>query len=40
MHNGYEDTGDAHLKRTTMTREVTIAITNNDADIDPFPTRR
>ncbi|NCB02862.1 MAG: hypothetical protein EOM67_11940 [Spirochaetia bacterium] len=36
QHNGYEDNGDAHLKRTIMGREVTIAITNNDFDSGPW----
>ena len=36
QHNGFEDNGDAHLKRTIMGREVTIAITNNDFDCGPW----
>ena len=36
QHNGYEDNGDAHLKRTIMGREVTIAITNGDFDSGPW----
>ncbi len=28
LHNGYEDNGDAHLKRQVMGREVTVAITD------------
>lgn len=36
QHNGYEDNGDAHLKRTIMGREVTIAITNGDFDRGPW----
>ena len=31
-HNGYEDNGDAHLKRTIMGREVTVAITEGALD--------
>ena len=31
-HNGYEDNGDAHLKRTVMGREVVVAITNGKPD--------
>lgn len=31
-HNGYEDNGDAHLKRTIMGREVVCAITNGRLD--------
>ncbi len=31
-HNTGEDNGDAHLKRTIMGREVTIAITNGKLD--------
>ncbi len=31
-HNGYEDNADAHLKRTIMGREVTVAITNGRLD--------
>ena len=31
-HNGYEDNGDAHLKRTVMGRETVVAITNGDLD--------
>jgi len=32
-HNGYEDNGDAHLKRTVMGREVVIAITGGSLDL-------
>lgn len=32
MHNGYEDNGDAHLKRTIMGREVVVAITDGRLD--------
>lgn len=31
-HNGYEDNGDAHLKRTIMGREVVCAITEGKLD--------
>ncbi len=31
-HNGFEDNGDAHLKRTIMGREVVVAITNGKLD--------
>ena len=31
-HNGYEDNGDAHLKRTIMGRESVIAITDGKLD--------
>ena len=31
-HNGYEDNGDAHLKRTIMGREAVVAITNGRLD--------
>ena len=31
-HNGYEDNGDAHLKRTVMGREVVAAITSGKLD--------
>jgi len=35
-HNGYEDNGDAHLKRTVMGREVVCAITNGKLDFGPW----
>lgn len=35
-HNGYEDIGDAHLKRTIMGREVVVAITNGKLDFGPW----
>lgn len=35
-HNGYEDNGDAHLKRTVMGREVTCAITGGKLDFGPW----
>ncbi len=31
-HNGYEDNGDAHLKRQVMGREVVVAITDGKLD--------
>ncbi len=36
MHNGYEDNGDAHLKRTIMGREVVIAVTDGKLDFGPW----
>ncbi len=36
LHNGYEDNGDAHLKRTIMGREVVIAVTNGKLDFGPW----
>lgn len=35
-HNGYEDNGDAHLKRTVMGREAIIAVTDGDLDFGPW----
>lgn len=35
-HNGHEDNGDAHLKRTIMGREVTIAVTAGNLDLGPW----
>ncbi|NLY08622.1 MAG: YjbQ family protein [Tissierellia bacterium] len=35
-HNGYEDNGDAHLKRQIMGREVVCAITNGKLDLGPW----
>ena len=35
-HNGYEDNGDAHIKRTIMGREVVVAITDGDLDFGPW----
>jgi secondary thiamine-phosphate synthase enzyme len=35
-HNGYEDNGDAHLKRQIMGREVVVAITNGKLDFGPW----
>ncbi|OGS37619.1 MAG: secondary thiamine-phosphate synthase enzyme [Elusimicrobia bacterium RIFOXYB2_FULL_49_7] len=35
-HNGYEDNGDAHLKRQIMGREVVCAITQGKLDFGPW----
>ena len=35
-HNGFEDNGDAHIKRTIMGREVVVAITNGKLDFGPW----
>jgi len=35
-HQTGEDNADAHLKRTIMGREVTVAITNNKLDFGPW----
>lgn len=35
-HNGYEDNGDAHLKRTIMGREVVVAVTKGRLDLGPW----
>ena len=35
-HNGYEDNGDAHLKRQIMGREVVVAITKAKLDFGPW----
>lgn len=35
-HNGYEDNGDAHLKRTVMGREVVAAVTGGRLDFGPW----
>ncbi|MCG8484702.1 MAG: secondary thiamine-phosphate synthase enzyme YjbQ [Clostridia bacterium] len=35
-HNGFEDNGDAHLKRTIMGREVVVAITEGKMDFGPW----
>ena len=32
QHNGFEDNGDAHLKRTVMGREVVVAVTDGRLD--------
>ena len=35
-HNGYEDNGDAHLKRSIMGREVVLAVTDGKLDFGPW----
>ena len=35
-HNAFEDTGDAHIKRTIMGREVVVAVTNGRLDFGPW----
>ncbi|HPS53955.1 MAG TPA: secondary thiamine-phosphate synthase enzyme YjbQ [Sedimentisphaerales bacterium] len=35
-HNGYEDNGDAHIKRTLMGREVVVAVTQGQLDFGPW----
>lgn len=35
-HNGYEDNGDAHLKRQVMGREVVVAVTGGRLDLGPW----
>lgn len=35
-HNGFEDNGDAHLKRTIMGREVIVAVTEGRLDFGPW----
>ena len=35
-HNGYEDNGDAHIKRQIMGREVVAAVTNGRLDFGPW----
>src|SRR5512139_2922886 len=35
-HNGYEDNGDAHLKRSLMGREVVVAVTGGKLDFGPW----
>lgn len=35
-HNGYEDNGDAHLKRSIMGREVVVAVTDGKLDLGPW----
>jgi secondary thiamine-phosphate synthase enzyme len=35
-HNGCEDNGDAHLKRTIMGREVVVAVTGGKLDLGPW----
>ncbi|MBU8901874.1 MAG: secondary thiamine-phosphate synthase enzyme YjbQ [Victivallales bacterium] len=36
QHNGFEDNGDAHLKRSIMGREVVVAVTNGKLDFGPW----
>jgi secondary thiamine-phosphate synthase enzyme len=36
QHNGFEDNADAHLKRTIMGREVTVAVSNGRLDFGPW----
>ena len=36
MHNGFEDNGDAHLKRQIMGRGVVIAVTAGKLDMGPW----
>jgi len=36
QHNGYEDNADAHLKRSIMGREVTVAVTGGKLDFGPW----
>jgi len=36
QHNGYEDNGDAHIKRQLFGREVVCAITNGELDFGPW----
>jgi secondary thiamine-phosphate synthase enzyme len=35
-HNGFEDNGDAHLKRTVMGRSVVVAVTDGKLDFGPW----
>lgn len=35
-HNGFEDNGDAHIKRTIMGREAVVAVTNGRLDFGPW----
>ncbi len=35
-HNGFEDNGDAHLKRQVMGREVVVAVTGGALDFGPW----
>ena len=35
-HNGFEDNGDAHLKRQVMGREVVVSVTDNKLDFGPW----
>ena len=36
QHNGFEDNGDAHIKRTLMGREVVVAVTAGQMDFGPW----
>ena len=36
QHNGFEDNGDAHLKRQIMGREVVVAITDSKLHLGPW----
>ena len=36
QHNGFEDNGDAHLKRSVMGREVVVAVTDGKLDFGPW----
>jgi len=36
QHNGFEDNGDAHLKRSVMGREVVVAVTKGKLDFGPW----
>ena len=36
QHNGYEDNGDAHLKRSVMGREVVVAVSDGELDFGPW----
>ena len=36
QHNGYEDNGDAHIKRQVMGREVVVAITEGKLHLGPW----
>ena len=35
-HNGFEDNGDAHIKRSIMGREAVVAVTNGRLDFGPW----
>ncbi len=36
QHNGFEDNGDAHLKRQVMGRQVVVAVTDGALDFGPW----
>jgi len=36
QHNGFENNADAHLKRSVMGREVTVAVTDGKLDFGPW----